>query len=139
MPTTRSEYEVAEGLKATLEEGLGEEVEVVIDYPDSDNMKKKSMVFLNLDYGELEEENTVSDIVNMKIEMYLLCKGDRNANLNKKVWTIYKQLYDTIRDNPTLGGVADFAIITNWDFYPEVEGSVGTVAIRADIRIQWQR
>jgi hypothetical protein len=145
--------QVLERLKAVIatdliglqehEEGISidqfDEMNIEIDFPDVDSMRRPTMLYIQPDYGNLEPLGMHSDLATMRTTVFLLCKGAANAILVKRVFALYSALYLLVRGDPTLGGFIEDARITDMDYYPAVTASTTITAIEASIDLQWSK
>ena len=112
---------------------------VVIGFPDLDNMKKNTMFYITPDYEEITDLSMGTDFASMNSNLFIMCKGAKNETLIKKVFGYYTALYALIRDNQTLDNFVDFSRINDMDFYPAVTASTTMTAIEVSISIQWAK
>lgn len=146
-----TELMVIEALKTTIEEHINEfldddrllcpigEDNVVIDFPDTDNMPKSTMVYLQPNYGEMEELSWGTNTCELDISLFILCKRDRNENLTKKVFGYFKALQIALFKNQALGGIADLTRVQSYDYYPMVEGNKGCAGVEAVIKVLYEK
>lgn len=140
-----TEMDVLERLRAVIAEGLNGESEdfrddsVVIDFPDTDNMKRNLMVYIQPDYETLEDLSVGTDLASMNASVFILAKGAPNAELIKTAFRAYAAMYLTLRGDPTLGGFISETRITDMDYYPAVTASRTVVAIEAKTEMQWAK
>ena len=112
---------------------------VVIGFPDLDNMKKNTMFYITPDFEEITDLSMGTDFASMNSNLFIMCKGAKNEILIKKVFGYYTALYALIRDNQTLDNFVDFSRINDMDFYPAVTASTTMTAIEVSISIQWAK
>lgn len=112
---------------------------VVIGFPDLDNMKKNTMFYITPDFEEITDLSMGTDFASMNSNLFIMCKGAKNETLIKKVFGYYTALYALIRDNQTLDNFVDFSRINDMDFYPAVTASTTMTAIEVSISIQWAK
>ena len=112
---------------------------VVIGFPDLDNMKKNTMFYITPDFEEITDLSMGTDFASMNSNLFIMCKGAKNEILIKKVFGYYTALYALIRDTQTLDNFVDFSRINDMDFYPAVTASTTMTAIEVSISIQWAK
>lgn len=149
----KTEMQVLERLKETIASQLNPLIEnsdgvlpedidaqnVEINFPDTDNMRKNSMFYIQPDGENLEDLSMSSDIATMDSTIFILCKGSACSTLIKKVFGYYSALYSLLRGNQTLDGFVESIRLTNMEYYPAVTASKTMTAIEAHIQIQWAK
>lgn len=151
----KTELQVLNQLKSVIAEQLNEylsadeensglleeisEANVIIDFPDIDNMPKNTMFYIQPDYEEVEDLSMITDFSNMRILIYIICKGAKSATLIKKVFGYYTALFMLVRNNQTLDGMVDFTKINSMDYYPSVTASSTMSAIEVGAEVQWSK
>ncbi len=116
-----------------------EQIPVVIDFPNVDKMPARRTVYLLPDYAEYETLATTNDRAEFRVTMFILCKRDTKANLVTKVYEIYNQIYDLLRRNIDLDGVADFTEVQSATFYPAVEMNESVQGIESTVSITYTK
>lgn len=122
--------------------GLLEEISeanVIIDYPDIDNMPKNTTFYIQPDSEEVEDLSMITDFTRMRLLIYIICKGAKSETLIKKVFGYYTALFMLIRNNQTLDGMVEFSKINSMDYYPSVTASSTMTAIEAGVEINWAK
>lgn len=112
---------------------------IEIDFPDPDNMKRNSMLYIQPDNETLETLSMSSDLATMNASVFILCKGSRNAALICKVFGYHSALYRMLRGNQTLSGYIEGVMITDMDYYPQVTASKTVTAIEVHLQMQWAK
>lgn len=114
-------------LKEVIVSGLGDFTEaeitedmVEIDFPDTDHMPKKTMIYLQPDYEEFETLSTESDEATLSVSVFVICKRDQRANLTLKTMDYTNAIYRLVKEKFTLEGLVDYATPTNFDYYPAI-------------------
>lgn len=147
----KTEIQVLEKLKAIIITNIGtyfdedislsevSDLNVKIDFPDIDNMRKNNMFYIQPDYETLEQLSINSDIANMNIKLFFLCKGAKSEELIKRVFAYYSAFYIMLKNNQTLDGFIDFAKITDMDYYPAVSEIANITAIEVKLELMWSK
>jgi len=147
----KTEIQVLEKLKAIIITNLGtyfdeeiplseiSDLNIKIDFPDIDNMRKNNMFYIQPDYETLEELSINSDIANMNIKLFFLCKGAKSEELIKRAFAYYSAFYMMLKNNQTLDGFIDFAKITDMDYYPAVSEIANITAIEVKLELMWSK
>lgn len=112
---------------------------VLIEFPDVDLMVKRTMIYLQSNYGEYENLSTESDESSYHVSLFILCKKDNIQSLTEKAFDIYNGLYKLFRTNMTLDNYVDFVDIESFDFYPAIEGNKNVVGIEMLLNIRYCR
>ncbi len=116
-----------------------DEMNVEIDFPDVDGMRRSTMLYIQPDYENLEPLGMGSDLATMRATVFILCKGAANSILVRRIFALYNALYLLVRGNPTLGGFIEDARITDMDYYPAVTASATVTAIETSVDLQWSK
>ena len=96
----KTEMQVLERLKETMVSQLNPLMEITdgvlpedisaqnveIDFPDTDNMRKSSMFYIQPDGENIEDLSMGSDIATMDSTVFILCKGATSTTLIKMVF-----------------------------------------------------
>lgn len=114
-----------------------DEKNVVIDFPDIDQMPKSVMFYIQPNYSQYENLSTVSDSSAFTISVFVICKKDKQENLTKKMYNYFNAFYKLMRTDISLSGAVDFVDITDADYYPAVEGNKNVKAIEASINVRY--
>lgn len=128
-------------LNEHLSEGLPtiSDRNVSIDFPDTDLMPMKTMLYIQPNWADYENLSTESDLSTFGISVFIVCKKDTQENLTKKIYGYFNALYSLLRTNISLNGEVDFASITDADFYPAVEGNKNIQAIEVTIAVSYTK
>ena len=112
---------------------------VTIDFPETDQMPMKTMLYIQPNWANYENLSTESDLSTFGIALFIVCKKDTQENLTKKIYGYFNALYELLRTNISLDGEVDFASITDADFYPAVEGNKNIQAIEVSISVTYTK
>ena len=128
-------------LNAHLDEGMDQigERNVAVDFPDTDQMPMKTMVYIQPNWANYEALSTESDASTFNMALFIICKKDKQENLTRKVYGYFNALYSLLRTNWSLDGEVDFTEITDADFYPAVEGNRNVQAIEVSISVRYTK
>lgn len=147
----KTEMQVLERLAELIPEGLKEHLtdekvksdlsalNVRIDFPDTDNMRKDNMLYIVPEYENIEELTVSSDTAEFEVKVYMLSKRGTSAELVRRVFDIYTAFYLFMRRDPTLNGFIDYSRITDMDYYPAVTASGTITAIEATLTLTWAK
>ncbi|MBO4393408.1 MAG: hypothetical protein J5800_03605 [Spirochaetales bacterium] len=145
----RNELTILNALKTVVQTQLNDyldenlpnlgERNVAIDFPDTDQMPMKTMLYIQPNWANYEDLSTESDLSNFGITLFIVCKKDTQENLTRKIYGYFNALYSLIRANISLDGEVDFSSITDADFYPAVEGNRNIQAIEVSITVTYTK
>lgn len=114
-------------LKAKLTElGKNDFGEYVDDFIDFDLHKKSNTLFYDFKGFSFEDLSNESNYEDLELGIYLVFRKETKSNLKSKMLdytTAFYQMFEESGNN--LGGVVDYGIINNVDFYYCVEGDPG--------------
>ena len=108
---------------------------IEIDFPDVDNFKKSTMIWIEPLTEDIEDLTTSSDSAQMQISIYILCKKNKSEILIRKVFGYFTALFALLKDNQTLDEFVDFIKISTMEFYPAVtaDRSISGIEVTAQI------
>lgn len=112
---------------------------VKIDYPNTDNMPKSTMIYIEPENESIEVLSNQSDLASFNVTVYVLVKNDNSENLIKKVFGYSTAIYSLLKNNQTLDGVVDFITADNLIYYPAVEANAGIKAVELSVNIDWSK
>lgn len=147
----KTEMQVLERLAELIPEGLKEHLtdekvkadlsglNVKIDFPDIDNMRKDNMLYIVPEYENIEELTVSSDTADFEAKVYIISKRDKSEALVKRVFDIYTAFYLFMRSDPTLDGFIEYSRITDMDYFPAVTASQTMVAIEVTLTLTWAK
>ena len=128
-------------LNVFLAEGLDQisERNVAIEFPDTDQMPMKTMLYIQPNWANYEALTTESDDSTLNIAVFIICRKDSQENLTKKIYGYFNALYLLLKTEMSLDGEADFCVIDDTDFYPAGEGNRNIEAIEGSITIRYTK
>ena len=128
-------------LNAHLDEGMDQigERNVAVDFPDTDQMPMKTMVYIQPNWANYETLSTESDDSTFNMAVFIVCKKDSQENLTRKVYGYFNAMYELLKTNWSLDGEVDFTAITDADFYPAIEGNRSIQAIEASVSVRYTK
>ena len=147
----KTEMDVLRRLKETIETQLNNFItnesivgkidknNVVIDFPDVDNMPRNTMFYIEPESEQIENLTVCSDQAQMGATVYIMLKKDKHETLIEKVFEYFNYLYCLLRSNQDLDSFIDFLEITNMEYFPAVTASNTIVAIEATLALQWSK
>ena len=113
--------------------------DVVIEFPDSDNMPSDVAVFIQGDSASYESLSTTTDASMFSVSVFVIGKRDTSANLTIKMYTYFNAIYETLRKSMSLDGNVDFASITGAEFYPAIEGNKNVQGVEISCALQYTK
>ena len=132
---------IVTNLNTYLPEGLTaiSQDNVAIKWPNTDQMKKRVMFFIQADYAEYEDLATTNDLSSFRVKVFILCKRAPNKDLIEESYGYYNALYELMRRNMSLDGYVDFVTITSADFYPAVDASETITGTEVNLSISYTK
>ena len=112
---------------------------VLIDFPDVDNMRKDTVIYIQPDYENFEALSLYADQATLNLTLTILTKGARSDTLIKRVFGYFTALSALIHQDRSINGFVDHSEITDMDYYPAVTASKTVVGIEAVVRLIWDR
>lgn len=132
---------IQSGLNAYLPQSIEQigEKNVVIDFPDIDQMPMKNMFYIVPNWANYNALTTESDDATFNIAVFIVCRKDKPENLTVKVHLYFDALQNLIHSNMTLDGEVDFSIVEDVDFYYGVDGTRNVQAAEASVSIHYTK
>ena len=112
---------------------------VAIDFPDTDQMPMKTMLYIQPNWANYEALTTESDDSTFNMAVFVICRKDSQENLTRKVYGYFNALYQLLKTNFSLDGEVDFCTIDDADFYPAVEGNRNIQAIEVSVSVRYTK
>lgn len=112
---------------------------VQVDFPDTDQMPKDVMFYIQPNWSEYEALTTESDSSTFNVAVFILCRRDRQENLTTKIYGYFNALYSLLRTNTSLDAFVDFTDINDADFYPAVEGNRNIQGVETSVSIRYTK
>ena len=111
----------------------------VIDYPDSDNLKYPTMVYIVPENETMEYESINTICVTMNVKIYILLRSIPMATMIQNAYEYYAALVNAISYDETLDGAILEANVTGAEFYPVVVGLTKTAGIEISAILKYER
>lgn len=116
-----------------------DEKAVTVDFPDADNMRKDTCIYIQPDWENFEQMSLSCDQANLNLTVTILTKGAKSEVLIKRVFGYFTALCSLIHSDRSLDGYVDHTEVTDMDYYPAVTASKTMTAIEATVRVMWDR
>ena len=116
-----------------------DEKSVTVDFPDVDNMRKDTCIFIQPDYENFEQMSLSCDQAVLNLTVTILTKGAKSEVLIRRVFGYFTAFCSLIHSDRGLEGFVDHTEVTDMDYYPAVTASKTMTAIEATVRIMWDR
>lgn len=133
------EKDILDWFELKLPEYLGEVKKpnkYIEDYFDVDKYKDNIVLYLTPDPEySFEELSNESRLLNHSIDVFITFKGDTEAKLKVLSKTYIQKIYEMIKDDASLGGVVDYAVVESIKYFEGIEGLQSSKAIYIRIRI----
>lgn len=142
-----SELEILQGLKMVLERDINDYTESVeldklsieVNYPDIDNMRKTTMIFLQPNYADYDALTYTSDQTNFTLSLFIVAKRDKPAALQDKVFDVYNAVYKLLKKNNTLDSIVGYMVVQSMDYYPALTGTEDVKGIEVSIQAVFEK
>lgn len=112
---------------------------VIMEWPDVDGMTGDVTVFLNGNYAEYEELATINDQSTFTVSLFLMVKRDKRTSLTEKMYRYFNGIYQALRKSMSLGGVVDFTMVTDADFYPAIEANKNVQGVEISCAVHYTK
>lgn len=116
-----------------------DEKAVSVDFPDADNMRKDTCIYIQPDWENFEQMSLSCDQATLNLTVTILTKGAKSEVLIKRVFGYFTALCSLIHSDRSLDGYVDHTEVTDMDYYPAVTASKTMTAIEATVRVMWDR
>ena len=111
----------------------------VIDYPDGDNLKYPTMVYIVPENETMEYVSINTVLVTMYVKIYILLRSIPMATMIQNAYEYYAALVNAIGYDETLDNSILEANITGAEFYPAVVGLTKTAGIEINAVLKYER
>lgn len=116
-----------------------DEKNVTVDFPDTDNMPRDVMFYIEPDYENFEALSLMADQATMNVTVTILVKGAAHAMLIKRVFGYFTALCSLLAADRELDEFVDYTEVTDMDYYPYVTAKKSQTAIEATLQLKWDR
>lgn len=116
-----------------------DEHNVVLEFPDPDNMPADIAIFLQGNSASFEPLATTNDESVFAVSVFVMVKRDTAANLTVKMYTYFNAVYEALRRSMSLGGIVSFAAIEGVEFYPAVEENKNVQGAEISCALQYTK
>lgn len=112
---------------------------VSVEFPVVDQMKKSVMFYLVPDFADYQSMATTNDSVEFRVKIFVLVKRDSQENLTVKYFGYQTALYQLLRNETGLGGVADFTDVNDAEFYPAVDFNPNVQGAEISVSVRYTK
>jgi hypothetical protein len=112
---------------------------VVIDYPDTDNMKCETMFYIVPDIENFNNLTMSSDLAELDATIFILTKKDKQENLISKIFAYFSAFYQCIKADSSINSYVDNTNLSTMEFFPAVEGNKSIVGIEVHLQMQFTK
>lgn len=112
---------------------------VLIKFPDPDQMPKRVMFYIQPDWAEYENLATTNDATEFHVNIFILCKRSAHETLELESYAYFNALYELLRRNMTLGGEVDFTEVDTANFYAAVEATGNITGTEVAVTINFTK
>ena len=119
-------------------EGLDDN-NIVVDFPDPDNMKKPTMIFIQPNYSDMESLTYSSDQTSYTMSVFIVAKKASSTVLQEKVFAVYDALYRLFKTNNTLDSLVAWVGVNSMDYYPALTATETIKGIEVSIQCVFEK
>ena len=112
---------------------------IVIDFPDIDNMRKPTMIFLQANWTNYDSLVYSADQSNFTISVFLVAKKASSTVLQEKLFALYDGLYKLLKTNNTLDSLVAYTVIQSMDYYPALTADNNVKGIEVSIQVVFEK
>lgn len=112
---------------------------IVVDFPDIDNMRKPTMIFLQPNWTDYETLTYDSDQSNFTISVFLVAKKASSTVLQEKLFALYDGLYKLLKTNNTLDSLVAYTVVQSMDYYPALTADNNVKGIEVSIQVVFEK
>lgn len=112
---------------------------VIIKWPNIDQMRNRVMYYIQPDYVEYEDLATTNDLAYFHVKVFIFCKRGPHRDLIEESYGYYNALNELMRRNMTLDGYVDFVGVNNADFYAAVDANDSITGTEVNLQIQYTK
>lgn len=112
---------------------------IVVDFPDIDNMRKPTMIFLQPNYADFEKLTYASDQSAYTMSIFIVAKKDKPSVLQTKVFAVYDALYQLLKTNNTLDSLVAWMNIESMDYYPALTADNNVKGIEVSVQAVYEK
>lgn len=113
--------------------------QVIVGYPDIDRLPYPTMLYLYIDSGSLVQDSTSSSLETVRVKGYVLAKGAALTSLIDTVFGWYEAAVIAITSDTSAGGSALQTRITEFDFYPALDGLANSAGLEITLEALIER
>lgn len=112
---------------------------IVCDYPNIDNMRKPTMIFIQPNYSDMEKLTYSSDQSAYTMSIFIIAKKDKPSVLQDKVFALYDALYQLLKTNNTLDSLVAWVSIESMDYYPALTADGNVKGIEVSVQCVFEK
>ena len=112
---------------------------IVCDFPDIDNMRKPTMIYLQPNYSDYEPLTYSSDQTAYTMSIFIVAKKASSQVLQEKVFALYDAVYRLLKTNNTLDSIVAWVGVQTMDYYPALTADAGTKGIEVSIQCVFEK
>lgn len=112
---------------------------IVIDFPDPDNMRKPTMIYIQPNYADYEPLTYSADQTSFTMSVFLVAKKASSTVLQDKLFALYDGLYRLLKTNNTLDSIVAWVGISNMEYYPQLTASDTVKGIEVSIQCVFEK
>lgn len=110
---------------------------IIIAWPDPDRYQAPCMIYLQPGEDESQPLTLATELHDMLIDIYIVCTKDTPERIMRKVFRYYAATKSALYQDRSMGGAVGELRIQSVDYYPNVEASPNTCAIKIGMTISY--
>lgn len=112
---------------------------IVIDYPDIDNMRKPTMIYIQPNYSDYEPLTYSADQTSFTMSVFLVAKKASSTVLQDKLFALYDGLYRLLKTNNTLDSIVAWVGVNSMEYYPQLTATETVKGIEVSIQCVFEK
>ena len=112
---------------------------IVIDFPEVDNMRKPTMIFLQPNWANYEPLTYQADQTSYTMSVFIVAKKASSTVLQDKVFALYDALYRLLKTNNTLDSLVAWVSVESMDYYPALTADASVKGIEVSVQCVFEK
>lgn len=144
-----SELDIMTGLRDVLIRSLNDytsnavegmdDKSIVLDFPDPDNMRKPTMIYIQPNYSDMETLTYTADQTSFTMSVFIVAKKASSQVLQTKVFALYDGLYRLLKTNNTLDSLVAWVGVNSMEYYPQLTATDTVKGIEVSIQAVFEK
>ena len=112
---------------------------IVLDFPDPDNMRKPTMIYIQPNYSDMETLTYTADQTSFTMSVFIVAKKASSQVLQTKVFALYDGLYRLLKTNNTLDSLVAWVGVNSMEYYPQLTATDTVKGIEVSIQAVFEK